>query len=88
MSNSEQFDGPVFGRDPLEPLDETGSAEPAEEIDYEAMAKVVKTGVDRLISATKRSNGKQIAFQVGEVSRNLIALSKACLADVKPGLDT
>jgi len=79
MSNSEHH--------PLEPLDETGSAtqtEPVEEeIDYEAMAEAVKTGVDRVLSATKRSNGRQIAYQVGEVSRNLIAFSKACMADIK-----
>ncbi len=79
MSNSEYID-PVTSRrlSSDEVIDE-----PVDDIDYEAMAEVVKTGVDRLISATKRSNGKQISFQVGEVSRNLIAFSKACLAGVK-----
>jgi len=63
--------------------------EEVEEIDYEAMAEVVKIGVDRLISATKRSNTQQIAFQVGEVSRNLIALSKACMVGIeKPRIVT
>lgn len=85
MSNSES---------PIEPINETGSAtpidiEPADDIDYEIAAEVIKMGVDRILSATKRSNGKQIAYQVGECSRNLIALSKACMAGVKkPGIIT
>jgi hypothetical protein len=54
-----------------------------EDFDFEAAAEVVKTGVDRLISATKRGNNKQIAVQVGQVTRDLVALSKACLAEVE-----
>ena len=79
MSNPEQ---PDTGRsihidhEPIEP-------ELIDEIDYEAMAEEVKAGIDRLLSATKRSNGKQISFQVGAVSRNLIAFSKACMAGIE-----
>ncbi len=77
MSNSERLirPQPVVQSEPID--------EPVDDIDYEAMAEAVKTGVDRVLSATKRSNGKQIAYQVGEVSRNLIAFSKACMADIK-----
>ena len=57
--------------------------EPEVDFDFEAAADVVKMGLDRLISATKRGNSKQIAFQVGQVSRDLVALSKACLAEVE-----
>jgi len=75
MSNSESLIRPQ----PVEPIE----PEPVDDIDYEAMADAVKQGVDRLLSATKRSNGKQIAYQVGEVSRNLIAFSKACMPGIK-----
>ena len=73
MSNSEPLPQPEVD----EVVDEVV------DIDYEAMAEVVKIGVDRLLSATKRSNGKQISFQVGEVSKNLIAFSKACMAGIE-----
>ena len=78
MSNSEDTR-------PLRPeeIEQPIRPEVVDEIDYEAMAEEVKRGVDSLLSATKRSNGKQIAFQVGAVSRNLIALSKACLAGIE-----
>ena len=84
MSNSEQPEQPELGKLAfVKEIEQPVPTPPEDDIDYEAMAEVVKTGVDRLISATKRSNGKQISFQVGEVSRNLIALSKACMAGVK-----
>jgi hypothetical protein len=67
MSNSEP---------PIQP-------EVVDDFEFELAADVVKQGLDRLISATKRGNSKQIAFQVGQVSRDLIALSKACLAEVE-----
>jgi hypothetical protein len=57
--------------------------EVVDDFEFELAADVIKTGVDRLISATKRGNSKQIATQVGQVSRDLIALSKACLAEVE-----
>jgi len=79
MSNSERLDGPSFGRPAPEPVE----PEVVDDFDFEVAADVIKTGVDRLISATKRGNSKQIAFQVGDVSRDLIALSKACLAEVE-----
>ena len=75
MSNSERLIRPQ----PVVPV----APEVVDDFDFEAAAEVVKTGVDRLISATKRGNSKQIAAQVGTVSRNLIALSKACLAEVE-----
>jgi len=75
MSNPETVEHVPLSISTPEPVEE--------EIDYEAMAEAVKLGVDHLLSATKRSNGKQISFQVGEVSRNLIAFSKACMADIK-----
>lgn len=75
MSNSKQLIRPQ----PVQPQ----SVQPVEEIDFEALAESVKTGVDRLISAVRRGNSKQIAFQVGDVSRDLIVLSKACLGEVE-----
>lgn len=57
-------------------------------VDYEALAEAVKQGIDRLISATKRSNGKQISFQVGKISRDMIDLSNACMADIQPEIIT
>jgi len=74
MSNSEDTRPPR--PEPIQP-------EVVDDFDFEAAADVVKTGLDRLLSATKRGNSKQIAFQVGQVSRDLIAFSKACLAEVE-----
>ncbi len=52
-------------------------------VNFEILAENVKTGVDRLISAVRRGNSRQIAFQVGDVSRELIELSKACMDEIE-----
>jgi len=59
------------------------NTEPTEPVNFEVLAENVKTGVDRLISAVRRGNSKQIAGQVGDVSRDLIELSKACMGEIE-----